>query len=46
MTAATVGEATATQFRVERQMVHVINHAKETAVIQYLEYKRKVSQTL
>ncbi|MHB9130729.1 MAG: GNAT family N-acetyltransferase [Armatimonadota bacterium] len=40
VTAVAAGEAVATRYREERQMVYLINSAREEAVLQYLALKR------
>ena len=45
VTAVDEGRASPRKFREERQMVYIINRAKEKAVLRYLSAKRKHSET-
>jgi GNAT superfamily N-acetyltransferase len=44
VTAAIAGEAQAARYREERQMVYLVNPAREVAVMQYLALKRALSE--
>lgn len=46
VTAAVAGNANATNFRTERQMVYIVNPEKERAVMDYLATKRAESQEM